>query len=453
MKKLRMLILFMVLVLSISIVSAQTLESYDVTIGGTSQRRGLEQNVEFELTNEHSETITLVSVTIDEESGYNLNYSGDEDGTYLADEKINLDISGVIPLDLPAVDTRGRETKVKVGEYTVEYNISDTTYEVTADIYMQAENKLTFGSKTEITFGSETNDLDNSDKFDDGDGVERGQSVKIEVEIENNFGDDGDCDTESRNCDIEDIEVEIRQDDDLDWDETIDFGRIRPDDEDIKSETLQIDDDVDDDDYEVEMWVTGYDENGARHGEYWTFEVEVEVPRDEVSIEDYDLFPSTISCNKDASLTVTIKNTGSDDQDEVSIFLESSKLDIKQSIYHIELDEGDRTSKTFDLDIPNDIEPGQYFIQIIANVDHSEESDRDAARLVIQECQPYDEDEEDEEDDIFQIIDVPPTSGVIYGTPKQTDFFDSSAYVLLLAVLVFIAILMFVLLLAVLLKK
>ena len=129
-------------------------------------------------------------------------------------------------------------------------------------------------------------------------------------------------------------------------------------------------------------------------------------------------------------------------------------------MYNIEIDEGDSTTKSFSITVPKDIEPGQYFIQIIANVDHSEESDRDAARLVIEECNSDSDDDDDynddytNDDDSFDVIEVPPTGGVIYGKPKgQESFFSSPAYLVLLGVLVLIAILMLFVLFAVLLKK
>jgi len=171
------------------------------------------------------------------------------------------------------------------------------------------------------------------------------------------FSDNGDCQDEGTNCDIEDVEVTVEsRDSDLDVDEDIDFDTIRADRNDMEQLSFEIPDDIDEDDYDIEMFLTGTDENGARHGDYWTFTLDVEVPDNELVISSYDLFPSQIDCNVNkVTLSVTLENTGTSDQDRGAILIESARLDIKESIYRIEIDSEDRITKTFDLALPDDL--------------------------------------------------------------------------------------------------
>jgi hypothetical protein len=237
---------------------------------------------------------------------------------------------------------------------------------------------------------------------------------------------------------------------------------MRSGDEDTETLSFDIPDDVDDDDYDFELFVVGTDENGARHGDHLEFTLTVEVPRDEVLISSATVSPSELSClARKASLRVSIENTGTDDQDRAAILIDSPRLDLKQSIYNIVLDEGDLETKTFDLILPNDVEPGVYYITVIANYDNTKESDRQSATLVIKECvtEPVDDEEdvtpdEDEDDSNVEVITIPPTTGLVIGEDKEKDsFLNSEAYVLLLAGVFIVALLMFFILIVLLLKR
>jgi uncharacterized membrane protein len=260
---------------------------------------------------------------------------------------------------------------------------------------------------------------------------------------------------------MEDVQANIEsRDSDLDVDEQADFNTLRADDTDTETVTFSVPDDLTNDDYDVDVTLVGTDENGARHGDHWLFTLDIEVPRDEVTITNFELMSDTISCNENrVSLDITLENTGRDDQDDISIFVDSSKLDLMESVYNIQLDEADSTTKTFDLTLPKNLTPGNYFIQIIANVNSDDETDREAAQLTVETCQPQQPpvtppEEEDQEDTTdVNVIQVPPTGGVIYGKPTQTDFFSSSAYIVLLGVLIIVGFLLFLILLVVLLKR
>ena len=217
--------------------------------------------------------------------------------------------------------------------------------------------------------------------------------------------------------------------------------------EDVESLSFDVPDDVKEDDYDFDIYVTGDDENGARHGEFWTFTLEVEVPDDEITITDAYVNPSRIDCDvKHVTLKVEIENSGTDDQRKAAIEIDSPRLDLQDSIYNIDIDEGDSDTKTFDISLPDDVDPGTYFITVSSFYDNNKESDVDSVQLIVEECyeEPVVDDdidwEEEEEDNTeVNIIEVPPSTGVIVGEEKEASFFESGSYTLLLGGLFLIA--------------
>ena len=161
------------------------------------------------------------------------------------------------------------------------------------------------------------------------------------------------------------------------------------------------------------------------------------------------------------TLPVDLENTGQDDQDRVSIFVESSRLDIKESVYNLNIDTGDKSTKTFDLEIPANLTPGNYFIQVIANVNNNEETNREAATLTVRDCTPVTpppadnpQNNQNKGTTEVKITEIPPTAGVIYGQQKpQTSFFDSPSFVIMLGGLFFIALVLVIILVAILVRK
>ncbi len=450
-------IMVFLLILLVTIASAlATFDASNVKLGSENQDRGEVVSNTFTVTNTGSLDIDEFTVTL---SGVNTKYDAQivsvSSAVITAGGSVDVTVEAFVPLDLDAVDSKGKKIDFDIGNIVLEGNYSDdTAVDVkTVDLLMEAESKLEFGSSKIIIDGS-SKSLKDDKEYDE---VKRNDDIELIIEVENNFDDDGDCDDpdDYGDCDIEDVDIELEPDDNDFDDDSDSISRLRARDDDIVTLSFDVPDDIDDDSYDFELWVTGEDENGARHGEFWTFTLEVDVPRDEVIISDYNLNPSSLECDdSSATLSVRLENIGRDDQSKVSIFIESTRLDIKQSVYHIDLDEGDSISKTFALRLPDDVEPGQYFIQIIANVDNNEETDRDAATLIVRECRddtPVDDDDDDQTE--IKIIEVPPTAGVIYSSEKDDSFFDSNGYVMLLAVLFFIALLLMFILLVVLLRK
>ena len=133
--------------------------------------------------------------------------------------------------------------------------------------------------------------------------------------------------------------------------------------------------------------VEGDDDYGAKHGQRFEIDFEVERKTHEIAITDLDLVPDTINCADDQlDLTVEILNRGKRDEDEVVITVKNADLGIDVRYDDIELDEDDDFRKTFNLFIDtDDLKAGRYLISIKTYYDDDEFSDEEFATLTLTE--------------------------------------------------------------------
>lgn len=462
-------IALIMLVFLITIASAfATFEVSTVSFGSDSQERAQDVSTSVIITNkETSRDITDVSISFNGADKYDI---ADVTSTGLAlieNDTETMTLQGYVPLDLDAVDSKGKKVAINIGTIDVEVTYDDATTETkSVSVSMEAENLLEFNTDSKITFeDGDDSKLKDGKSYDD---ISRDEKVTIDLVIENKFDNNGDCSDpdDYGDCDIEDIELEFEPDD-SDWDdETIDYNDLGAEKEDTESFSFTVPDDIDEDDYDFELWVIGTDENGALHGEWMQFTLEVVVPDDDISITDAYFSPSTVECGiNHITLKVMIENTGTDDQSKAAIEIDSPRLDLQDSIYNIDIDEGDSETYTFDISIPEDTEPGTYYVTVETFYNNNDESNLASVSLIVEDCQEdyvddedidWEEDETDTEDNSntdVNIIEVPPSTGVIVGEEKEPSFFESNAYTLLLVALFLVALLMFFIMLIVLLRK
>ncbi|MBN1503325.1 hypothetical protein JW930_07335 [Candidatus Woesearchaeota archaeon] len=430
-------------------VIVQALGGISVTsakLGDENQDRGLTISSTFVVTNTRSETITGISISSDANSKYSIAFAN-VPSSLASGQQATVTVTGYVPLDFDAVDIDGKKVAYKIGNIIVNANGGFST---SADLIMEAENKLEFQKFYVVVNGDE-------DRVDDGDEVDElspGDDIEIRAIVENRFDDSGKCSTDGTNCEIYDIEATIEIDeDDWDVDEDLDFSDLDAEDDDEDSVSFSVDKDADDRTFTMYVQLTGDDENGARHGEYWEIDMTVERERHEILIEEYSARPNTLECDeRDFRVTVTIENTGQRDEDQVTLDIENERLGILDSIPRIELDEGDSTTEYFEVSLPWDTEPGTYYFDIIAYYDNDEETDRVSLKISVEECQttttlPY-------VTTTLKVIDYPPGSGVYYGQPIQKQgFMESKEYILLLIVAIVIVLMLILVLVAVLVRK
>lgn len=212
-----------------------------------------------------------------------------------------------------------------------------------------------------------------------------GSKVEFKLEVENLFTDDEDLE-------IEDIDVEITIediDDGDDLDEDADeFDLKAGKNEDVSIEfdiPLEVDEDI----YDVIISVEGQDENQTAHEILWNLELEVEKEVHEIRILKADITPLTISCQRQVALNSEIINTGTEDEDDVTLEITSPELGISSVTSGIELDEGtdnNRFTKQLTESIGKDISAGVYPVTFNVYYDSSL-SEAKTVDLTIEECE------------------------------------------------------------------
>lgn len=295
-------------------------------------------------------------------------------------------LSARIPEDLDAVNKDLREAAFNVADITLKNSAGGTVVSFSA--YMQRENNLVF-KKVYVKVGERSDSVDDDDKVDE---VKPGDEVEVEATIENDFNDNDDVE-------IEDVEFAVLIDDhDLDVDEDDDIGDIGPEEDETEFLSFDVDDDVDDDVYLMEITIEGEDENGARHGERINIDFEVEKNRHEIKISSMSVVPSTVDCGDSITAKVEIANIGRSDEDETTVRVMNEDLEIDTLKSNIDLDEGDSTIVTFDITIPENISVGEKAFTVITYYDYNEESLRGVFTVNVEACEVPDADGADGDD-------------------------------------------------------
>lgn len=215
------------------------------------------------------------------------------------------------------------------GEHIIgNFDVKSKNQTLKKDLYIYPISYLEF-EDIDIKIGSKTRDVSEDRDFD----VEPGDSLKLEVKVENTFPDD---------IKIEDIVVEgtIEDLDDGD-DESEDASEFDLKDGRDKTVTLdfKVPYDVDDEDtFNFIVTAEGEDELGATHFVEMRFTITINKDDNDIRIKTAQLTSSLVKCDRNVQLIVEVANFGSDDQDEVRLVITNSQLGLNYEKSDIELD-------------------------------------------------------------------------------------------------------------------
>lgn len=283
-----------------------------------------------------------------------------------------------------------------------------------------------------------------SEKVSDGEtiDVKRGDSITLEIDIENQFSSSSNNDINNIDITVENNDLDIDESDELD----LDSG-----DEDTITFSFSIDDDADDGTETVEIIVDGYDDNNVYHKDVFEFRINVDVPSKEVLIKNADFSPSIVTCDKTATLNIDIKNTGSRDLDDAMIIVESDDpdFDFTQYMKNIAIDEGDTYTSRIKINLPEDIAVGYYLFNVKTyyGPSTSDDSDDGIVNLEVAACKattpttttPPTTTPNAGTDSSTDIVVTEPArttvpSGAVFAKPKDSIFQDTQTIVLLVLV-------------------
>lgn len=401
----------------------------DLSLGSDDQEREVTINGNLRISNTGTETVVL-SLSHNIPSIYQFTLSQNS-VTLTSGQSLDIPVTVYIP---DSQDS-GRNS---IGTVTV---VSEDGQTRIATVYLETKSELEI-SRVKIEVDGDTETVSEDEEID----AKAGDDILLTISVENNFDD---------NIDIEDVEVEIESDDDLDWDETEDLGDISDGDKEDIEFSFRIDDDIDEDEYDVEITVTGEDENGAMHEDQFAFSISIDKENHEITIRSATLSPNRVSCDaRTVTVRTNIENTGSNDEDDVSIVVENEELNVYEYATRIDLEEDDDTDKSFVFTVPENAQPGEYIIHVTSYYDNDEESDEKVLSLFVDPCTGTtitnttttgtSSGSSSDSGTIQPIVYPSGTVGPKYG---GVSFFNSTAYIVLLVVAVLIFLVLITLLL------
>ncbi len=191
--------------------------------------------------------------------------------------------------------------------------------------------------------------------------------------------------------------------------------------------------------HEAEIIVTGRDTNGTTHRDELFFDIDVFRNYNELYLRTMRLSRTRVSCtNTRTSLEVDMYNTGMNDQDDLRVRVLNDELGIDRDESNIVLESIEydtrrsRYQRTFTLNIPEDADPGIYYLDFIVYMDGSEFK-TEQLELEVLEC-PRVEPEEPEEDEGIIIIDPEPTPPPVDRPPREEPAEENDTLYLVLLV-------------------
>lgn len=298
------------------------------------------------------------------------------------------------------------------GKVQIGFNSGASTS--TASMKVDVESMLSI-TDLDVTVGDEEDrGVEAGDTISEEAGL--GDKIVMEFTVDNLFDDD------FNDGDVSDAEIKVELDDDdfgddIDEEEefNVDAGKDK---KDIKVEFL-VPDDAEEGTYDINITVEGEDDTNSKNTHTFSMKVRLEVnlESDDVRITSVDLSPSTLQCSRDATMSVNVRNHGSNDQDEVRLQVDNGALGIDQD-FEFELDEAgdddDETRKSFSITVPQTQRAGSYPIDLRLFIDGDELEDEERETLTVQDCGVTGAEEEEEEEP--PVVVTPPTTPDTSGT-------------------------------------
>lgn len=364
-------------------------------------------------TNDNASQAEAVTLTLTETSGYTFDLSDlgtscttAKQCTFTLNSGATAIESKIITLDAEVPVDVDSGTNENVGNLAVSVN-SGTPVNYQIDTNVESMLEL---EKIEVYVeGEEENDLDNDG--DDLNNVRPGSEIELRFQVENLFDndyDDGEMEVELNVAlDDDDFGDEIDEDEEFDLESG---DKIKASSGDIVV-TFDVPNDAEEGDYNLEITLEGEDKNGATHTVEWTITLEVDREKDDVQIETAKLTSETLSCGDSTYLKIKLTNFGSNDQDEVALSVYNKDLGIKYNYLDIELDEDPEDddnsySKSLLIDLDENVKPGDYYLDVRAFIDDTEQVDDELVKLTVTACSTTSNDDDEE----VVVVTVPDTT-------------------------------------------
>lgn len=393
MKKILLLALMLSLFLVLSVGANAALTVSSVSLGSTSQERNrnVSQSVTLTITNTENDNVTINSITPSADAKFKLNITNLPASTVVANgtsASVTVTFDALITKDLDSVDSTGVAKAIQVGTFTVSGTKASgsSITSSSATVTMQAENRLKIRKgKVKIT----SSDGSTREKtVNDGTkvtNVRPGDNLRFEFTIENKFSGNGEFD-----LDMDDVDVSLETSDssNYDFDEETDSVSVNADDEDVATFTVDVEDDADRGTDSFTLVATGKDDNGALHGERIKFDLEVERETHDLVFRRADLTPATLLCQGSRSIQVNanVLNRGRDDENRAGVELSVPSFNVLEKKADVDLDQDDDASFTFTFQVPKDAKAGTYEVRLTSIYDFTVKNNVKTLALTVEDC-------------------------------------------------------------------
>lgn len=341
------------------VVNSQDAFSLSPTTLNFEEIAGRSGNEDFTITNTGSTTLTLFTINLtsadaEDEAGK----IEDEDG-----DEITFTYSGT-PTTLAPGASATVSVQAEISE-DIDFGEDYTgTFTVSATGIGSVSNTMA----TDITVladiceeGKQGNSFDiNIENPDSGDEYNPGETIQIEVEIEN---------TDNEELEIK-VEAILYNTNEGKSEETVKVEEFDLNDDETETVEfeLEIPSDLDEDDtyyLYIKVYESGNEDDNC---DYERVRIDIERAEHDVLIKDAEISPNSgLTCGDGFTMTVEVENAGTEEEDDVYIELYDSDLDIL--VYSDEFDLGDYNDKDNDyrfvytFNVPETLQAGSYYVE------------------------------------------------------------------------------------------
>lgn len=360
------------LVLALGVVSAASVTNNNVTLTLNESSFELSDGdyllVEAEITNENTD---VEYFTIGSES-FNLASSG----SHTVELNLSLPTSG----DLKVVLTAYNDSTVSESEFTITGTIEnfDTTCEFNFNVSDDPS-----GNDLEIS----DFDILNNGNGDDEE-WEYMDNIEITVEVGNTDDDDSVSDVEVKIIILDSDGNDVTGDFDFEDEVLDDIKTLKEDSE--ESVTFVIEElstDIDDGDYrlyivaysdgeEDEQCISTYDDNDFTDDLYYEFSVTEVDYEDAIIVRESKFEDIDAACGQNnLMVSVPVYNLNTDDEEMILVNLYNSELGINEYKTIEDLNDGDKETVDFYVDIPSNLDKDQYELKVYLFYDWDDDED------------------------------------------------------------------------------
>ena len=356
-----------------------TVSPSPVLLGSSSQIRKQTISTGFTITNNGDTAITGITVSTNTPSTYQISFSNAP--TSLAPgQSTTVTISAYVPESQAS-------SIAKIGDIVI--NSDQLTR--TVQLNMQTKGALLI-DKVSATATSTGGGEDSASVHNNGDtlslDVAPGDSVKMDITFKNDF-------SSSESIDINEVDTTITIegiDDGDDIEEDLSTFDVRAGKKVTKSITFTVPLNTDEDEYPVDISAEGSDDNDVTQSADWTVYLRVRKKDHDLRISNAQLTPDTVTCERNVNIQFKVTNYGSNEEDAVSLWINSPLLGIDIREWNIDLSNDLSSSdssvtKLYQINLPANLTTGSYSIPLNVYADSNVENFW-AFLLKVNPCQP-----------------------------------------------------------------